>query len=285
MLNLTQIDNFRHEFFNDKRNLNYLKSIYGTQLCEQNMFLSIINVDDKLQYHTKIYHSVETYDELIDIYKTICDDTPEQKLRQIITIRDELKRRIENVDIDVHTIMNLSSEFDREELFHLATLIYRFKKNLSNQIIKRTDTFYCFSEIYDAFIFDDDVDKNFNCTNIKQILQDNPAHVRVIFKKSNDNIYMYDSDICIDFSKIKYFFDYIIDKDIDMYHYLEKFVPIQEITDDCYCLFHCLRILELIYKYDMHDYNKIYSRISRKKFTMKKWISKFHKKIQNYTEV
>lgn len=276
MLNLTQINNFRHNFFNEKRNLDYLTSTYGQVLCEQKMFLTIIQIDDELQYHTKIYHSTETYDDLIEIYKTLCKNKPEDKLQKIINKRNEFKQYItQNVNIDKKIFYDLSYEFDKEETFHLATLIHRFNNNL-NKTIKKRDSFYCFSEIYDALSIENYSDEiNFN---VEEALHDNPAHVRVIFKKQNDDICMYDPDICMDFYKIKQFFDYFVDENVDTYHYLEKFVPIQEITDDCYCLFHCLRILQLIDKYDMHNYNKIYSRITRHKH-MKKWISKLHKKI------
>ena len=282
MLNLQQIDKFRHNFFDEDRNVNYLLKKYKNILCDQKTFINIIHINNNYQFHTKIYYSDESYEELHDSYISLCkttndtdinDNKNEQQLQYIINIRDSLKNCIKTQN--VKEFNKLIKIYDSHEIFHIATLKYRFDKYFNNNKIKYDDMFYCFSEIYDTMIIEDD-------DILSEATRDNPTHIRVLFKKKKDDIYMYDPDVCVDFNKIKYFFNYVTEENIYLHHYLGQFVPIQETTDDCYCVFHCLRLLQIINKYDMYDYDKIYSKILKNKFKMKEWVSELNKKILKY---
>jgi hypothetical protein len=283
MLNLSEIDKFRFDFFDCKQNVKYLSSSYESMICQQCTFLTIIQIKNKLQYHTKIYHSVESFDDLIETYKKLWKPHAEKRLSRTLDIRNKLfdlivKKNHEKKNHKKSNIMKLIKMFDDDETFHLATLIFRFKKNLVDGTIKKQNNFYCFSEIYDV----PDYNTCKSHENILDLLIENPSHVRIIFKFSNDDMYFYDSDVCTDFHKIKYFFDFFL-VDVNMHHYLKIYKPIQEITDDNYCLFHCLHLLDLINRYNHcyeHDNEDIInSKIVICKFSMKKWISRLHKKI------
>jgi hypothetical protein len=275
MLNLDEIDNFRLNFFKHKQNVDYLLSTYGTIICKEQLFLTIAQINDKYQYHTKLYHSVETFDDLFLTYESIHKTNARAKLEKTIDARNKLFNYVvKNEHCENIYLKKLFQIFDNDETFHLATLIFRFKKNSVDEIIKNQNNFYCFSEIYDIpkfEIYDEP---------ILETLNDNPSHMRIIFKQNND-IQFYDPDICDDFHKIKYFFEFLLN-DVKIYHYLKMYVPIQEITDDNYCLFHCIYMIKLVHNYDARDYNYIHHKIISHKFLMKKIISKLYKKILKY---
>ncbi len=90
MLNLSGIDKFRFNFFDCNQNVNYLSSTHDSMLCEQHTFLTIIQIGHKLQYHTKIYHSVESFNDLIEIYKKLWKTNAETKLSRALNIRNKL---------------------------------------------------------------------------------------------------------------------------------------------------------------------------------------------------
>jgi len=273
MLDLGEIDNFRLNFFKHKQNVDYLLSTYETIICQEQLFLTIIQIENKYKYHTKLYHSVETFDDLFLMYESMCEKNACSKLQKILDARDKLfSYVVKNEHSENINLKKLFQIFDNDEAFHLATLIFRFKKNLVDEIIKNQDNFYCFSEIYNApeiETYDEP---------ILESLNDNPSHMRIIFKQ-NDDIQFYDPDICDDFHKVKYFFKLLLGHDAKIYHYLKMYVPIQEITDDNYCLFHCIYMIKLVDKYNACDYNYVHSKIIAHKFLMKKIISKLYKKI------